>query len=60
MSPAANDTIDSSVLTAAPLAEANDGRWTANRLGMILMVLGLVSLIGGSLPMLVGFLSRCA
>jgi hypothetical protein len=37
----------------------DDGwRWTATRLGLVLMALGLICLLGSSLPMLVGLFSR--
>jgi hypothetical protein len=64
VSPSANDTVGSSVLpaiaVAARLAEAGDGGsgWAETRLGLILMALGLVSLLGSSLPMIFGLFSR--
>jgi hypothetical protein len=66
VSRSANDTIDTSVLSAIPVAlppaeVSDDGRgWPANQLGMLIMALGLVSLLSGSLPMLVGLFSRSA
>ena len=63
-SPSANDTIDSSVLPAIPVAfrvaEAGDDErgWMATWLGVLLMALGLVSLLSSSLPKLVGLFSR--
>ena len=64
VSQAADDTIGSSVPPAIPVAfrvaEAGDEGWgwTANRLGLLLMALGLVSLLGASLPTLFKLLAR--
>ena len=64
VSQSADDTIGSSVLPATPiafpLAEAgDDGRGrTATWLGLLLMALGLVSLLGASLPTLFRLFSR--
>ncbi len=64
VSPSANDTIATSVLPAIPIAfllaePGDDGRgWTATRLGVLLMALGIVFLLSSSLPMLVGLFSR--
>lgn len=64
VSPAADDTIGSSVPPATPVAfhpaETDDDGWgwTASRLGLLLMALGFVALLGASLPMLIGLFSR--
>jgi hypothetical protein len=64
VSPEAGDTIGSSAPPAIPVAfhpaeTGDDGwGWAASRLGLLLIALGLVALLGASLPMLVELFSR--